>query len=675
MPLRNPLHRVLWSLAFLVAGVLGSSLPAWSADATGESQQRLERDLKYLASDELEGRGVGLKGLEVAGEFIREQFAAAGLKLDTVQGTPFQNFTMPTGAVQGPVNTLEFVGPDGTKLNPSQPGDFTPQSFGGAGAFFGELVFCGYGIEASDKNYNDFEGVDLKGKVAIIVRKVPQQANPRSPFAGPRGGVGPYGELRTKVINAASKGAAAILFVNDPYTGRNELAEARKQVGKLAEGVADSAVEVEAIDAADAEKLAMAKMKLTEAVAKYKAGKGHLPAEPSDDLMKFGYAGSEAIREIPVLHINQKLCDQLLQGSLKTTLTALEEKIDQTQKPASQVLTGWNAGGVVSIERTQAAVRNVIGVVEGNGPLANETIVVGAHYDHVGRGGPESLARGSSEIHNGADDNGSGTVALLELARRIAGRAEKLPRRVVFIAFTAEEKGLIGSARYTKEPVFPLENTVAMYNLDMVGRLTENKLTVFGVKTAKHFEESLGKHGPELGLELSMKPEGFGPSDHSSFYAKKIPVLHFFTGTHSDYHRPGDDWDKINYEGTRKIVDLTERMIVETALREARPEYVEVQGSAQVGERQGSRPYFGSIPDFGGNKPGYPLGGVAGGGPADKAGLKAGDNIIQIGTNKIASLDDFDAALRQFKAGDVVDVTVERGTEKVTVKVTLDKPR
>jgi hypothetical protein len=487
--------------------------------------------------------------------------------------------------------------------------------------------------------------------------------------------VGPYGELRTKVINAAAKGAAAILFVNDPYTGRNELAEARKQVGKLAEGVAESAVEVEAIDAADAEKLAMAKMKLTEAVAKYKAGKGHLPAEPSDDLMKFGYAGSEAIREIPVLHITQKLCDQLLQGSLKTTLAALEEKIDQTQKPASQVLTGWNAGGVVSIERTQAAVRNVIGVVEGNGPLANETIVVGAHYDHVGRGGPESLARGSSEIHNGADDNGSGTVALLELARRIASRPEKLPRRVVFIAFTAEEKGLIGSARYTKEPVFPLENTVAMYNLDMVGRLTENKLTVFGVKTAKHFEESLGKHGPELGLELSMKPEGFGPSDHSSFYAKKIPVLHFFTGTHSDYHRPGDDWDKINYEGTRKIVDLTERMIVETALREARPEYVEVQGSAQVGERQGSRPYFGSIPDFGGNKPGYPLGGVAGGGPAEKAGLKAGDNIIQIGPNKITSLDDFDAALRQFKAGDVVDVTVERGTEKVTVKVTLDKPR
>jgi len=668
------LRRLVLGWACLMA--TSPSLSPWlQAADRAESQARLKSDIQFLASDELEGRGVGLKGLDLAADYVRDQFQKAGLKIDSVQGGAFQPFTMPTAAVEGPVNTLEIVGAEGAKLNAVAKTDFSTMSFGGAGAFFGDVVFCGYGIEAADKNYNDFEGIDLQGKVAIILRKVPQQSNPKGPFSGGRGGVGPHGELRNKVINAAGKGAAAVLLVNDPYSARQELNQSREAVAKLAQQVADLAVEFEQADPNNAEALQQARTKLTEGVAKYRAGKGHLPAEPGDDLIKFGYGGNEAIREIPVMHITNKFANELLKLAAAPTLTELEASIDESGKPASRPLAGVRAGGVTSVERPVATVKNVIGVVEGTGPLADETVVVGAHYDHVGRGGNGSLAPGSSEIHNGADDNASGTVSLLELARRIAGRTEKLPRRVVFIAFTAEELGLIGSARYTREPVFPLENTVAMFNLDMVGRLTENKLTVFGSKTAKHFEESLNRFGSELQLELALKPEGFGPSDHSSFYAKKIPVLHFFTGTHSDYHRPGDDWEKINLEGTGKIVDLAEKLIVETALREARPEYVEIQGSAQISERRGSRPYFGSIPDFGGNKPGYALGGVVGGGPAEKAGLKTGDNIIQIGPHKIANLDDFDAALRKFSAGDMVDVTVERGNEKVTVKVQLDKPR
>jgi hypothetical protein len=673
--MKSPLLRqsvVCLALSFAVSPQ--AALRLMAADPA-ESQTRLKSDIQYLASDDLEGRGVGLKGLDLAADYVRDQFQKAGLKIDAVQGGAFQPFTMPTAAVEGPVNTLEIVGPEGAKLNGVSKSDFSTMSFGGAGAFFGDVVFCGYGIEAGEKNYSDFAGVDLQGKVAILLRKVPQQANPKGPFSGGRGGVGPHGELRNKVINAATKGAAAVLLVNDPYTARQEYTQAQQAVAKLAESLAELAVEFEQADPNNAEAVQQARAKLTEGVAKYKAGKGHLPAEPADELVKFGYAGNEAIREIPVMHITNKFANQLLKLGGAPTLTELEAQIDQTGQPASRALTGVRAGGVTSVERPVATVKNVIGVVEGTGPLANETVVVGAHYDHVGRGGNGSLAPGSSEIHNGADDNASGTVSLLELARRIANRPEKLPRRVVFIAFTAEEVGLIGSARYTREPVFPLENTVAMFNLDMVGRMTDNKLTVFGSKTAKHFEESLGKYGSELQLELSLKPEGFGPSDHSSFYAKKIPVLHFFTGTHSDYHRPGDDWEKINLEGTAKIVDLTEKLIVETAQRETRPEYVEVPGSAQITERRGSRPYFGSIPDFGGNKPGYALGGVVGGGPAEKAGLKSGDNIIQIGPHKIANLDDFDAALRKFAAGDTVDVTVERGNDKVTVKVLLDKPR
>jgi Zn-dependent M28 family amino/carboxypeptidase len=301
--------------------------------------------------------------------------------------------------------------------------------------------------------------------------------------------------------------------------------------------------------------------------------------------------------------------------------------------------------------------------------------VIGAHYDHVGRGGPGSFVPGSNEIHNGADDNASGTVSLLELARRLGARKEKLPRRIVFIAFTGEESGLIGSARYTKEPIFPLEKTIAMLNMDMVGRLQDDKLTVFGTGTSPIWDEMLKRLGKDGHFELSLKPEGMGPSDHQSFFMKQIPVLHFFTGTHGDYHRPSDDWEKINIPGTERVVDLIEKLAIELASLPERPKYVAVQGTAQIGERAGSRPYFGSVPDFGNEKPGYSLGGVVPGGPAEKGGLKGGDRIVLLGTNKIENLSDFDLALRKFSPGDTVEVTVMRGDEKVTLKVVLDKPR
>ncbi|HLJ11582.1 MAG TPA: M20/M25/M40 family metallo-hydrolase, partial [Planctomycetaceae bacterium] len=309
------------------------------------------------------------------------------------------------------------------------------------------------------------------------------------------------------------------------------------------------------------------------------------------------------------------------------------------------------------------------------GPLADETIVVGAHYDHVGRGGPGSFVPDSNEIHNGADDNASGTVSLIELARRLAARQEKLPRRIVFIAFTGEEMGLFGSARYTKEPVFPLDKTIAMLNMDMVGRLRDDKLTVFGTGTSPIWEGLLKQLGKESHFELALKPEGMGPSDHESFFLKKIPVLHFFTGTHNDYHRPSDDWEKINIPGTERVVDLIEKLIVELANRPDRPEYVAVKGSAELAERAGNRPYFGSVPDFGAEKPGYALAGVAPGSPAEKGGLKGGDRIIQVGPHKIENLSDFDLALRRFSPGESVEVTVMRGDERLTLKVMLDKPR
>jgi hypothetical protein len=672
----SPLVRRVAGLALAAALFCAASVwPVVARDALTDSQARLLADLKYLASDELEGRGVGLKGLDLAAEYIRTQLERAGLRLNAVGGTAYQSFRMTTGARPGKINNLELIGPDGAKLALTAGSDFATQSFGGSGAFMGELVFCGYGIDAPDKNYNDFAGIDLRGKVALVMRKVPQQSHPQGNFLTAHGGVSSHADLRNKLSNAAAKGAVAVLFVNDPHSGRTELEQGKRQVGRLAEAAADAAVEFEAADPQNAGQLAAARKKLSEEVAKYRSGKAHLGAAEPDTLMRMGHVSNEAVRDVPVIHVTRAVCDRVLKPALGKTLAELEAEIDRDFKPRSALLTGWTAAGVATVERQQADVKNVIAVLDGAGPTADETIVVGAHYDHVGRGGSGSLAPGSSEVHNGADDNASGTICLIEVARRLAARGEKLRRRVVFAAFTAEETGLVGSARYTNDPPFALDKTIAMINMDMVGRLKDNKLTVFGVGSSSTWEPLLTRFGKELSFDMVFKPEGLGPSDHQSFFVKKIPVLHLFTGNHPDYHRPTDDWEKVNVEGTRRVADLVEKLVVELAMSPERPEYIAVAGTAQIAQRDGARPYFGSIPDFGSDQPGYSLAGVGAGSPAQKAGLMAGDRIVQIGPHPVKNLEDFDLALRRFSPGETVDVMIARGPEKLTLKVTLEKPR
>ncbi|MBI5759019.1 MAG: M20/M25/M40 family metallo-hydrolase [Planctomycetales bacterium] len=664
-----PLKRLAVSVALLLLVLSTSVRVPLAGDAVSESQQRLLRDIKYLASDDLEGRGVGLKGLDLAADYIRAEFAKAGLGVTAINGDAFQKFQMPVASILKEPNTLELRGPNGKKLELKLHTDFEPQSFGGSGKMDAELVFCGYGIETNDKAFDEFAGLDLKGKIAILMRRTPRQNDQATQHSMAR-----QADLRAKVSNAVGKGVAGIVFVNDPLTGRKELDQTKQQATKQADNIAVAVDELDATDATAADKVAAARSKLTEAVKKYRELKVQAERGPTDSLMKFGYAGSDSARSIPIFHITRAACDEMLKSVLMKDLTELEAEIDKDLKPRSAVLTGWTAVGETSIEHRTAEVKNVIGVIEGEGPHADETIVIGAHYDHVGRGGAGSLAPGSSEIHNGADDNASGTVSLIELARRFGSRQAQPPRRLVFLAFTGEESGLIGSARYVKEPVFPLEKTVAMLNMDMVGRMVEDRCTVFGADTSPIWKGLLEKFGAEGKLTLVQKPEGMGPSDHQSFYQKKIPVLHFFTGNHTDYHRPGDDWEKINVGGMSRVVDVVEKLVLELASAPERPGYVEVKGSANP-LRDGSRPYFGSIPDFGSDKPGYLLGGVAPGGPAEKGGLKAGDRIVQLGMKKIDNLDDFDLALRKFSAGDTADVTVIRGDKEVKLKVNLDKPR
>ncbi|MEW4530256.1 M28 family peptidase [Maioricimonas sp. JC845] len=650
-----------------------SVLSPWAvrAERIEEASSRLLGDVKFLASDELEGRGVGTEGLDKAAEYIRDAFAAAGLDVTVEGGDAYQEFEVIDGAKLTEPNVLTLNGPDGESITLELGKDFTVASFGGAGVFDAPIVFCGYGIEAKELEYDSFAGVDVKDKVVVIMRRTPQQANPHGLFAAGHGG-SRHAALRTKVSNAFQHGAAAVLFVNDPYSGRNEAEQLQTQLKKAADEVVAVAVKIAEAEG-DTPPADLLK-ELRERTNHYRQVQEQVETHNDDTLMEFGYGGTRGGKSIPILHITQDVCDRMLKSSLGKSLAEIEAEIDETGEPQSALLSGWKAEGQTSFELVRVPVRNVIGVLEGSGPHADETIVIGAHYDHVGLGGEGSLAPGVKEVHNGADDNASGTAALIELARRLGARKKPLPRRLVFIAFTGEERGLLGSAHYVREPVFPLESTVAMFNMDMVGRLDGEKLTVFGAGTSSKWEELLDRLGESSGLELVRKPEGFGPSDHSSFYAKEIPVIHLFTGTHTDYHRPSDDWDKLNVRGMARIVDLLEAMVVEVASADERPDYVAIKGKASLA-RSGSRPYFGSIPDFGTEAEGYAISGVSPESPAAKGGLKGGDVIIRMGGQPVGSLDDFDLALRKFSPGQEVEVVVLRDKNEVKLKVTLAAPR
>lgn len=653
--------------------VAGAAFAA-EAKAPNEVEQRLATAAAYLASDELEGRGIGTKGLDRAADYLYEQFQQIGLNTALIDGGPFQPFEITTGARLGKHNTLSFVGaladtdqPVLLESNLKVGEDFTPLAIGGSGRFHLPLVFAGYGITGREEKYDDYAGVDVKGKAVILLRHEPQQNNPHSVFDGDKDSR--HATFRAKVSNAFQHGAAAVIFVTDQVEidGHVKAEKRRRQADKqkAAENKSEEpAPSAPALTDPQAPSLEVINAEIERVTLE----------NESDVLFDLRRAGEDAEgREMPVLHCRRAVIDPIVRAALGKSLAELEQAIDQGPKPHSAELTNWRVVGQTDIERDRTTIKNVIAVLEGEGPLADETVVVGAHYDHLGRGGEGSADPNSKEIHNGADDNASGTAVLVEIARTLAARDKKLPRRVVFLAFTGEERGLLGSAHYIRQPLFPLEKTVAMLNMDMVGRLQDNKLIVNGAGTAKQFAAWLDEANAETKFELIKKPSGFGPSDHASFYAKQIPVLHFFTGSHKDYHRPSDDHDKLDFDGMRRTADLVALLTEKVATVADRPEYQETQNTEVA--RGGSRPYFGSIPDFSHETPGYALAGVTPGSPAERAGIKGGDVVIQFGESKIANLEDIDGALRKYKAGDQVPVVVKRGDKQVTLQVTLDPPR
>jgi hypothetical protein len=359
------------------------------------------------------------------------------------------------------------------------------------------------------------------------------------------------------------------------------------------------------------------------------------------------------------------------------SLQEIVASIDKDLKPVTFALP-LTMEVQTDVQRIQKQTHNVMGYLPG---LTEEHIVIGAHYDHLGMGEQFSLAPSLvPSIHPGADDNASGVAGVIELARWFAGQP-KQKRGILFMAFTGEELGLLGSSHYVNKPLLPLEKCAAMINMDMVGRMKENRLVVGGAASGSTFQpmmEELAKRHAELKIDNS-EPAGFGGSDHVSFSAQQIPVLFFFSGLHADYHKPSDTWDKIDAEASARLLALVGDAAQELAGSEKRAEFVKVAPPAAPtgggGGGGGYGPYFGSIPDMGSEVKGVRFADLREGSPAAKAGLKPGDVMVEFDGKKVEGLYDYTYALRQRKPGDTVKVKVLRKGETVEVDVTLSERR
>ncbi len=372
---------------------------------------------------------------------------------------------------------------------------------------------------------------------------------------------------------------------------------------------------------------------------------------------------------IPVATVSEGVAERWLSGSgkrlsdLRKQLTAAPGPMDLPLKISLEADTA----------RVNVATANVVGLLPGSDPsLKEQVVVVGGHMDHLGTGGSGSLAgAGKPVMHPGADDNASGTAAVLELAGHFTSLPSKPKRSLLFMAFTGEEQGLLGSAHYVRKPIIPLERTIAMVNMDMVGRMKNNVLSVSGAGTSTAWKPMLTQFNTTAYFNMQMGDSGFGGSDHQSFYTGKVPVLFFFTGTHPDYHRPTDTADRINVLDAERVTQLAARCIATVADKADRPDYVEA-GQTQQPSRRRFRVTMGIVPDYGGAETsGLAITGVTPGSPAEKAGLKGGDVITAIAGKSVKSMEDYMASLESAKAGDAVDVVVKRGGQSVTLKVTL----
>ncbi|HEV7375812.1 MAG TPA: M20/M25/M40 family metallo-hydrolase [Pyrinomonadaceae bacterium] len=669
------------------------------ADEAAPSVERLRAHVSYLASDKLEGRRTGSPGADMAAEYVAREFSRYGLRRSIGRDLPgmsileadsprryMQEFPFVAGVEVGKNNsmlltpgiTASNVGATVQTTNSGQltdamkgelrtksldlrlGEDWMPLGFSSnARIEFQGAVFVGYGIKVDEIHYDDYAGAQVNGRIAIAFEGTPDGDNPHGHFAQ-------YTNVRWKAIAARNSGAAALVII------------AREENFK------------------------------------------------DDRLSQLSYDNSSGEAGLPVVVISRQAAQRIFEAGGLAPVANMEKAAQEIvatlaqpvatekRRNASMPLQHVTLTIATDIVRRNAPAYNVVGIIDGSDPvLKNEVIVIGAHYDHLGRGGEGSLAPRVGDIHHGADDNASGVAGMLELARIFSAERATLKRTLVFIAFSGEEEGLLGSNFYVNHPIVPLDKTVAMINMDMIGRMKESKLMIGGVGTAQQWRDMIatanlirslnvtatgdasrtkpdGRTNTQannlpivaaangqtiVGLDpakqfaLTLNEDGYGPSDHSSFYSKQVPVLFFFTGTHDDYHKPSDTADKINYEDETRVVSFVASIARSINENAQRPAYTVAKSESQ-GRSMGFRVYLGTIPNYAESNDGLRLDGVREDSPASKAGLKAGDRITRMAGREVRNVYDYTYALGEMKAGQEYEVEIVRGTETLKLKIT-----
>jgi len=600
------MKNLLLKISFLLAVAVG---------ALAQQPDRIQKDVKYLASDALEGRRTGSSGATEAARYIAAEFLRLGLKPlassaggtgsgsqsqqeGSQSGRYLQQFPYVAGVELGKRNLLRASMNDAhASFKVGQ--DWMPLGFSATDTLQNlPAILVGYGITAPELNHNDYANPKVAGSVAIALAGTPDGDNPHGQF-------GRYNEVRWKAIAARNAGAKALIVV---------AAEQDFKQDRLS-------------------------------------------------TLRYDNAGDAGI---PVVAISREALRPLL---LNKTVSDLEQAAKSKSEDAYREVP-WSITLETDVVRKESHAYNVIGMLEGSDTvMKKEGVIIGAHYDNLGRGGEGSgsLAPRAGDIHYGADDNASGTAGVLELARLFSTQTPRPKRTIVFMAFGGEEEGLVGSNYYVNHPLLPLANTVAMINMDMIGRMKDSKLVIGGVGTAKEWRDMMAAD-KENAFQLTLNEDGFGPSDHSSFYGKQIPVLFFWTGTHNDYHKPSDTFEKINYEDEARILAFVSRIVNQLDAADNRLTYTVAKSDATP-RTGGFRVYLGTIPNYADSDNGLLLDGVRDDSPAAKAGLKAGDRIVKIGTREIKNVYDYTYALGEMKAGEEYAIEIMRGTERLRLKL------
>ena len=596
--------------------VLAALVVAAGVATASIQSDRWLADVKYLASPGLKGRGSGSPELNQAANYIADQFKKAGL--EALRGSYFQPFDAVIGAELGQNNQVALLGTSRRSYQLRQ--DFTPLGFSGSGDKTAGMVFVGYGITAPEYNYDDYAGIDVTGKAVLVLRHEPQEQDEQSVFRGRQ--ITRYAGLVSKAITARNRGAAALVLVNDPVPHSNDRLVSLGQI----DGPSDIGIPV---------------MQVTQAVA-------------NEWVKRAGHS----------LEDLQKAIDRDLSKQSFSLPPDVEVRIQ------------------ADVRQRKAVLRNVVGLLPGSDPaLRDQVIVIGAHYDHLGLGEQDSLApNAAGQIHHGADDNASGTAGMMELARFFSEEGNRPRHSLLFMAFSGEERGLLGSANYVGSPLLPLDRTVAMINLDMIGRVSRNRLYIGGVGTSPQFRQWLQEANQGFGFQLDYSDSGYGASDHMSFARREVPVLFFFSGLHADYHKPTDTWEKQLPAETAKVLEMISRVVNRIDVTNERLQFVRVQRQERGGrgepsddQAQGYGAYFGSIPDFGEVERGVKFADVRDGSPAAQASLRPGDILIHFDGKEVRNLYDFTDYLREKRPGDEVPVVVLRDGQEIRATVKLGR--